>query len=495
MRRFCRMTLPRSLGAGAMALLAGCTVGPNFKEPPAPATKVYVPGGTQTLSNPGSAAPQQHLTVGEKVTGQWWDLFHSSQLDAVLQDALTANQTLAASQATLKEARERTLEAQGALFPQFDFGANASRSRASLQQLGINELSPISNYYQIGPSVSYALDLFGLNKRRLEQQGAIAQYEGFQLDGAYLTLTSNAVKEAITIASASAQIAALDAIIADDQRTLDLVQREYRVRNRTIVDVDTAKTQLATDRAMLPPLRQQLSIARDALAVLAGQAPGDWAPPDFALDAFSLPQDLPVTVPSQLVRDRPDILGAEAQLHAASAAVGVATAQLYPNITLSASLTQEALKTMTLFTAAGTAWDIGAGLTAPIFHGGTLQAQKRAAEDAYEGAFANYRQTVLTSFGQVADTLQALDHDAQLLAAQQQAVEASRDNLRASSESLAAGNVEVLLVVDAQRQFNEAQLGEVRATAQRYLDTVDLFAAMGGGWQEWRTAAAAKPEG
>ncbi len=194
------------------------------------------------------------------------------------------------------------------------------------------------------------------------------------------------------------------------------------------------------------------------------------------------------------MRERPDILASEAQLHAASAAVGVATAQLYPNITLSASLAQEALKTSTLFTAGGTAWDIMAGLTAPIFHGGALQAQKRGAEDAFQGAFATYRQTVLTSFGQVADTLQALDHDAQLVAAQQQAIEAAQSALRASQQSVAAGNIEVLQMVDAQRQFEQAQLGAIRAAAQRYLDTVDLFAAMGGGWREWRTASAGKPQ-
>ena len=331
--RFSFCPAPRSAGGVLMLLLAGCTVGPDFEPPAAPATKAYTPETAPTLSNPGAGAPQQHVTLGEKVSGEWWDLFHSQRLEAVLRDALAGNQTLAAAQATLAQAREQAGQAQGAFYPQVDFGANVSRSRMIEQSVGINQLSPLSNFYQIGPNVSYALDIFGLNKRKAEQQDALAVFQEFQLDGAYLTLTGNAVKEAITIASARAQIAALEAIIADDDHTLDLVQREFDARNRTIVDVDTAKTQAASDRAMLPPLRQQLAIAKDALSVLTGKAPGDWTPPDFDLAEFALPQALPLTVPSTLVRERPDILASEAQLHAASAAVGVATAQLYPNIT------------------------------------------------------------------------------------------------------------------------------------------------------------------
>ena len=469
-----------------VALLAGCTVGPDFKEPAAPDTKAYTQGGTETLSNPGGQETQQRLAVGTKVEGEWWDLYHSPRLDAVLKDALARNETLASAQATLAAAREQTNQARGALLPQVDFAASATRQRSSLLGVGVNQLGAIDNLYQIGPNVSYALDIFGLNKRKAEQQEAIAQYQDYQLAGAYLTLTGNVVRQAIAIALARAQIAAVEAIVRDDQQTVDLVNREFKTRNNTLSDVDTAATQLASDRALLPPLRQQLSVANDALAVLAGKAPGDWTPPAFDLAEFSLPRDLPLTVPSELVRQRPDILGAEAQLHAASAAVGVATAQLYPNITLSAALTQEALKTATLFTGAGMGWDIAAGLTAPIFHGGALQAQKRGAEDTYQSALATYRQTVLQSFGQVADTLQALDHDAQLVAAEQQALASSQSAAKAERDSYAYGNVEILGVLDAERQNEQAQLGDLKAVAQRYLDTADLFGAMGGGWREWR---------
>ena len=423
-------------GVAAMALLAGCTVGPDFERPSAPDTKSYTPAVTQDLSSPGGHEAQQRLAVGEKVTGEWWDMFHAPRLSAVLKEALANNQTLAAARATLAAAREQYNQAKGAFLPQVDFAASAVRERSSLLSLGVNQLGPIDNDFSIGPNVTYALDIFGLNRRKAEQEDAIAEYQGYQLDGAYLTLTGNAVRQAVAIALSRAQIAAVEAIIREDQQTLDLVRREFAVRNKTVADVEAARTQLATDRALLPPLRQQLGVANDALAILVGKAPGDWTPPAFELAEFSLPQDLPLTVPSALVRQRPDILAAEADLHAASAAIGVATAQLYPNITLSASLTQEALKTATLFTPAGMAWAIGGGLTAPIFHGGALQAQKRGAEDYFQSAFASYRQTVLQSFGQVADTLQALDHDAQLLADEAEALDSSASRAQGGAREL-----------------------------------------------------------
>ena len=472
--------------AGAVALLAGCTVGPDFQRPAAPDSKTYTQGAAPALANPGGSEPQQHVEMGEKVSGEWWTVFHSDKLSAVLKEALANNPSLVAAKATLAQARQQTIQAEGALFPQVDFAANASRQRSSLLPEGINQLGPVDNLFSIGPTVSYSLDLFGLDRRRIEQQDAAAAYQGFTLAGAYLTLTGNAVRNAVEIASARAQIAAVEALIRDDAQNLDLVQREFAVRNRTVADVENAKAQLASDRALLPPLRQQLSVARDALAILVGRSPGDWSAPDFDLTEFVLPQALPLSVPSQLVRQRPDVLAAEARLHQASAGVGVATAQLYPDITLSGALTQEALTTATLFTPAGTVWSLASGLTAPLFHGGALEAQKHAAEDAFDSAYANYRLTVLQSFGQVADVLQALDHDAQLLAAQQDAVDASRTAVRAARESFSYGQVEVLDVLFAQRQFEQAQLGDIKAEAQRYLDTSDLFNAMGGGWQDWR---------
>jgi NodT family efflux transporter outer membrane factor (OMF) lipoprotein len=281
----------------------------------------------------------------------------------------------------------------------------------------------------------------------------------------------------------------LRSLLDDDAQTLDMVERQFALHYKTRVDVESARSQLAGDRTLLPPLSQQLALARDALAILAGKSPADAPPDDFDLDEFALPETLPVSIPSALVRQRPDIRAAEAQLHAASAAIGVATAQLYPSVTLSASFTQEALTLSTLFGASAEGFLIGSAIAAPLFHGGALEAQQRGAVDAFDAAYANYRQTVLASFGQVADVLQAVDHDAQLLAAEEQAITAAAATLEAARASYAVGRVQILQVLDAQRQLGRARLGYISARAQRYLDTADLFGAMGGAWQDSPTAA------
>jgi NodT family efflux transporter outer membrane factor (OMF) lipoprotein len=341
-------TLPRAraiAAASVVALLAGCAVGPDFATPPAPETKDYEVGGTPqpTVENAGDA--QQHFNMGKKISGNWWQLFHSPQLDGVLQQAIAGNQTLVTAQATVAQAQQGIAQASGALWPQVDIGAGVQRERVNLAAVGIGQSNaPIINLFSIGPTLSYAVDPFGGNRRRVEQQEAVTQFQEYQLDAAYLTLTGGAATQAVQIASARAQIQAVEAIIADDQRNLDLIGSQRRAGEATQLDVQLAESQLAADRTLLPPLRQQVSVARHALAILVGKAPGDWAPPDFDLAEFTLPQDLPVTLPSELVRQRPDILASEAQLHAASAAVGVATSQLYPNLTLNASFTQEALK-------------------------------------------------------------------------------------------------------------------------------------------------------
>ncbi|HKW54171.1 MAG TPA: efflux transporter outer membrane subunit [Stellaceae bacterium] len=476
-----------------VALLAGCAVGPDFVTPPAPETKDYEVGGTPQPTVENTSETQQHFDMGKKVSGRWWQLFHSPQLDDVLQQAIAGNQTLATAQANLAQAQQGIAQASGALWPQVDIGAGAHRQRVNNQLVGIPQQGPIINLFTIGPTLSYAVDPFGGNRRRVEQQEALAQFQGYQLDAAYLTLTGGAATQAVQIASARAQIQAVDVIIADDERNLELIRSQRKVGEATQLEVQLAESQLAADHTLLPPLRQQESVARHALAILVGKAPGDWAPPDFELAEFTLPQDLPVTLPSELVRQRPDILASEAQLHAASAAVGVATAQLYPNLTLSASFTQEALKPSTLFNPASSIFDIGANLLAPVFHGGTLRAQKQATVDAFDGALATYKQTVLTSFGQVADTLQALAHDAELLDAQQRALQSAEESLRLTRTTFHYGNVGILQVLDAQRQAEQARLGYVRAQAQRYFDSITLFTAMGGGWRDWQaqTAAAA----
>jgi NodT family efflux transporter outer membrane factor (OMF) lipoprotein len=490
--RAATLSRARTIAAvSVVALLAGCAVGPDFATPPAPETKDYEVGGTPQPTVENAADAQQRFSMGKKISGSWWQLFHSAQLDGVLQQAIAGNQTLVTAEATLAQAQQATAQARGVLWPQVDIGAGVQREQVSNGFLGAPGHTPAFNLFTIGPTVSYALDPFGGNRRRVEQQGAVADFQEYQLDAAYLTLTGGAASQAVQIASVRAQIQAVEAIIADDQRNLDLIGTQRRAGEATQLDVQLAESQLAADRTLLPPLRQQVSVARHALAILVGKAPGDWAPPDFDLAEFTLPQDLPVTLPSELVRQRPDILASEAQLHAASAAIGVATAQLYPNLTLSASFTQEALTTGTLFDPASSVWSVAAQLLAPVFHGGALRAQKQAAVDGFTGALATYKQTVLTSFGQVADTLQALAHDAELLEAQRRALESAETSLRLTRTTFRYGNVGILQVLDAQRQAEQARLGYVRAQAQRYFDSITLFTAMGGGWQDWHAQTAA----
>lgn len=479
--------LQRAAVAGIASLIAGCAVGPDFEEPKAPDISGYTEEGIPETRIAEAKETEQRFVLGQKISGDWWQLFHVRRLNDVLDQAIAGNQSLVAARATLAQARETVTVAGGALYPQVDLAAGASRQRVNFaRSIGQSAQGPITNLFTIGPTVSYSLDPFGGNRRRVEQQGALAEFQDYQLDAAYLTLTGGAVTQALNIASARAQIKAVETIIADDEQNLGLVQTELRAGEATQLDVQTAASQLAADRTLLPPLRQQVSVARHALSILLGKLPAEWVPPDFDLEEFTLPEELPVSLPSELVRQRPDILASEAQLHAASAAIGVATAQLYPNINLTATFTQEALSPHTLFNPASSVWSVGAQLLAPVFHGGALTAQKRAAVDAYDTALANYKQTVLASFGQVADVMQALKHDGEQLEAQRRALESAETSMRLTRTSYQYGNVGVLQVLEAQRLSEQARLGYVRAQAQRYLDTVQFLTAMGGGWWDWQ---------
>ncbi|MDA8095648.1 MAG: efflux transporter outer membrane subunit [Betaproteobacteria bacterium] len=475
----------RRLGAiAAIAGLAGCAVGPNFARPAPPSVAGYTPTPVPNVIPVVAGEPAQHFHAGQALSRRWWRLFGSSRLDGVIAQAIADSRTLAAARATLAQAQEIVAAARGAYFPHLELSATAQRNRSATgnASFGFGGISPISNLYSVGADVSFSPDVFGLTRRTVEEQGALAQFQHYELAAAYLALTGNTAAEAITIASLRAQIEATEALIADDERNLSLVEQEFAAGKVARTDVLTAQTQLAADRTAIPPLRQQLSAARHALSVLAGRAPALWSPPDFELAQFTLPSDLPVTLPSKLVRQRPDILAAEAQLHAASAAIGIATAQLYPNLTLSGSIGQQSLQWASFLNTANRFWNLTAGLTAPIFEGGTLEAQRRAAVDAYHASLATYEQTVLASFQQVADNLRALAHDAQLLGAERQAYDTAGAALTLQRESYAAGKSTVLNLIDAERSYQQARLGYVRAQAQRLQDSASLFVALGGGW-------------
>lgn len=475
-----------SLGLLAV-VLSGCTVGPNFVRPAQPRVNDYTATRTPVTMAPTTGEPVQHIEAGAQISALWWQLFRSPALDEVVRYAIRENRTLAAARETLKAAQENVVAARGGLFPQVDVAASAERRQSpalSGSSSGLVSRGRISNLYSLGPSVSYAADVFGGTRRQIEQQQALADFQGYQLAAAYLTLTGNAVSEAITIASLRAQIQATQEVIAGDEQTLALVRQAFEAGKVARTDVLTAETQLASDRTALPTLRQQLSAARHALAILTGRVPAVWSAPAFDLQDFTLPEELPLSLPSKLVRQRPDILAAEAQLHADSAAIGVVTAQLYPSITLSASLGQQALSTGTLFSGASQFWSLSAGLLAPIFHGGTLEAQRRAAIDTYRASLATYEETVLQGFQQVADTLRALEHDAELVDAQRQVLDTASESLQLQRVSYAAGKTTILNLIDSERVYQQARLGFVRAQAQRLQDSAQLFVALGGGWWE-----------
>jgi NodT family efflux transporter outer membrane factor (OMF) lipoprotein len=469
-----------------VAASSGCTVGPDFAPPKEPSTHRYTPPGETPVSDASASSPKQTIALGEKVTANWWNLFRSPEIDTLVKQAIVGSPTLESAKARLTEAQEMVAATSGALYPQVSFDASVARERLSATTFGLKPgafpLPPNFNVYQVGPTVSYALDIFGGTRRQIEEQSALADFQGYQLSAAYLTLTGNSVTQAIQVATIRAQLKAIDDILETDRQNLDLVRTELQAGSVPDTDVVTAESQLAADETLLPGPDQQLSAAKHALAVLIGRAPGDWSPPDLDLAALTLPEKLPVSFPSELVHQRPDILAAEAQLHAASAQIGVATAQLYPSITLSGSVGAAALDPGHLFNPSALVWSIAAGLAQPLFDGGTRKAERRAALAAFKASAADYQQTVLQAFGQVADILQALTHDANLLTAQQHALDLASESVRLQRISYAGGNTGLLNLLDAQRQYQQALLGYVRAEAQRYQDTIQLLVAMGGGW-------------
>ena len=469
-------------------LFAGCTVGPNFERPPPPSVAGYT---SQTVSlnlAPGAGEPTQRLVTGRAIPAAWYRLFRAPALDAVVRQAIADNPTIATAEATLGQAQQAVLQASGAYYPQIDLSATAERQQGPASLVGQQPTKnpPTYNLYTVGPLASFSPDVFGLSRRRVEQQASLARYQAFQLAAAQLTVTGNVVTEALTIASDSTQIDAIKTIVMDDEKNLALVRQKFSAGRAPSTDLLIAESQIANDRALLPPLQQQLAAAEDALTTLTGKYPAQWSPPAFSLSDFTLPTDIPVSVPSALVHQRPDILAAEAELHAASAAVGVATAQMYPNISLSASLESAATAPDSLFDQRGLVWSLLGGLTAPIFHGGALAAQKQSAVDAFRASSSTYRQVVVQAFGQVADTLRALDHDASLVARERQALTVADASLALQRLAYDAGKTDILKLIDAERSDQQARIGYARAIGQRYLDTAQLFVALGGGWSESR---------
>lgn len=467
-------------------LMAGCAVGPDFERPAAPPVKAYT----------AEPLPQQ-FKDGADIPAQWWELFHSPALNQLVESALKANPSLQSAQASLRQAHEYVLAARGELLPSVNANGSATRERFVGAQFGQPNYPGSSfSLYNASVSVSYGIDLFGEARRALESVAAQEDFQRFQLEGAYLTLTSNVVTAAVQEASLRAQIAATREIIDAESQQLDVLQNQYTVGGVALSSVLAQKTLLAQSRATLPALEKQLALIRNQLATLAGHFPSENGQAAFDLEMLQLPQELPVSLPSKLVEQRPDIRAAESLLHSASAQIGVATANMFPQLTLTGGLGSVSTTAGGLFGQGSGIWNLGANLAQPIFRGGTLLHQKRASVAAYDAAAAQYRSVVLSAFQDVANVLDALQSDANIFQAQTAAAQAAGDNLEIARKQYQIGAASYLTLLNAQQAYQQTRIALAQARASRYADTAALFQSLGGGW--WNrddVAAAAQKSG
>lgn len=463
------------------SVVAGCAVGPRFVHPAAPAVTHYTNGRdpTQTASAQGTS---QRLNVGERVAADWWHVFNSAQLDAIVKAALANSPGLLAARASLQQSENSLRSGYGIFYPNVDADAAATRERYSPVRAGSGAPPAIFNLFTLSASVSYALDVFGGQRRAVEALGAAVDVQRANEEGVYVTLLANIVNTVVAEAAYRAEIDATQELIGLQREQVRLAQVQVAAGTAAYSNVLSLESQLATYEATIPLLQQKLSQSDDLLAALSGRVPAEWAPPEVRLSDLTLPGDLPVSLPSDLVRQRPDILAAEAVAHAASANIGVTTAALLPSINLSGNYSANGVTRQALFDANGRAWSVGGDISAPLFSGGTLWFRRKAAINGYEEAMASYRATVLSAFAQVADTLRALDHDAAALRAQDEALQTSKEALRLVTINYQSGLSTYLDVLSADAQYHQALVNELQSTAVRYQDTVALYVALGGGW-------------
>ncbi|MGO4326378.1 efflux transporter outer membrane subunit [Cupriavidus sp. 2TAF22] len=488
-RGFTRPTsaLPRlPLAILAAAALCSCAVGPDFKLPAAPGGDTYTAGTqprrTSAADTPGGQA--QALQVGADVPAQWWTLFRSPALDLTIRAALAASPTLAQAQARLEQARQDLAASTGSLLlPRVDAKLDTTREQVNLASAGITAIPSPGPFTLYGASVevSYTLDLFGGARRELEGLRAAVDYQRFELEAARLALAGNVATAAIREASLRAQIGDTEAIVQAQQQQLGITEKRFQAGGVAAVDVQRQRNELAQNQALLPGLAQQLAATRHQLAVYVGEAPSAATLPEFRLEDLTLPDTLPVSLPSAMAQRRPDIRAAEALLHQASANIGVATAQLYPQLTLTGSAGTQAMSARDLFSSLNV-WSLAAGIVQPVFRGGELVARKRSAEAAYEQSLAAYRQAVLAGLREVADTLRALEADADILQARALSARQTGDTLNIVREQYRLGGVSQLAVLDAERQDRQARLSLAQARANRFSDSAALLQALGGGW-------------
>ena len=483
------MALKGFLPALACLLAAGCAVGPDFKRPAAPDVSGYTPAPlSPTVSTPDVVGGEaQRFTSGADIAADWWTLFHSQPINDLIDQALKNSHDLKAAQAALLVAWENVLAHRGVYLPAVSANFSASRTAQS-QTLAPTPDNNAFQYSLFTPQlvISYAPDIFGLERRTSESLKAQEQGVRFQMIAAYTTLTANVVVTAIQAASVQTQIEATHDLIDLNSNMVEILKYQFTKGYASRLDVVAQESQLAQVVATLPPLLKQAAQLRDQLAVLAGRFPSQAPTDKFELASLHLPTELPVSLPSQLVAQRPDVLQAEANLHAASAQIGIAVANRLPNITLTADAGSSALAIDKLFTSGTGFWGLGAAATAPLFDGGTLLHQERAARAAYVQAAQQYRSTVLTAFQNVADSLVALQQDAEGLEASAAAADDAQVTLELSQRQWHDGYISYLALLSAEQAYQQARINLVQAQANRYADTAALFQALGGGW--WHQA-------
>lgn len=465
-------------------LQTACMVGPNFHSPPAPNVERYTetPLPVKTVNTSGSGGQAQTFLNDQDIPLLWWELFHSLEINQLVAFGLRNNPSLAAASAALRQARENWKAQIGnSLFPAINAVGSVERQRFSALEIGIPGVSETFSLYNVAFNGSYTLDVFGGARREIESLRAQVDYQQFEVIAAHLTLTANIVTTAVTLASYQAQIDATRELIQAEQGLYNILEKQYRLGGVANGDVLTQQTLLEQSKATLPTLQKNLSQAKHALSALVGTFP-DGALPNINLNRLKLPTELPVSLPSMLVRQRPDVRASEALLHAACAQIGVATANLLPQLTLTGNDGWLNTSWSKLFTGANNIWAITGQVVQPLFHGGALFAQRRAAIAASEQAAAQYKQTVLQAFQNVADVLRALETDARALQAQIRAENSARESLRLTLNQYRLGGVSYINLLNIQQQYQQVRIARIQAQALRYNDTAALFQALGGGW-------------
>lgn len=475
--------IPRFIGLVLLPMaLASCAVGPDFKQPPAPDTAGYVKGALPSQIGSADSGGAQALAMDKDIPAQWWTLFHSTALNELVEASLKRNPDIDAARAALRQARELSAAQTGMYYPTVGAEINPSR-----QKIASTLASPSSSgleYYSLNTTqlnISFVPDVFGANKRQVESLDAQAESQLFQLEAVKLTLASNVVVAAIQEASLRAQIEATHLLIDTQRKVLESFKEQLALGQAAQTDVMAQESQLAQTEATLPPLDKQLAQQRDLIAALAGRFPADDIAATFELESLKLPAELPVSLPSKLVQQRPDIRAADALLHAASAQIGVAIANRLPNIQISGAVGSAAYFG-NLFQAGAGFWSLVADITQPIFDAGTLKHRQGAAEEAYNQAAAQYKSTVITAFQNVADSLHAIVSDADALRAEQKAEQTAHRLLEITQRQFALGDVNSLNVITAEQTWLQARLNLITAQANRLSDSAALLQSLGGGW-------------